>query len=105
MKTSKQCPKCQSLRIGYLEEVQDKTDITRSDTGEGYMEPKSVGFVEEPSFWAGTKRMSVGQFEAYVCADCGYFEHYVKSPESVEFEKLKGFHWVNPDKSEAGPYR
>ena len=96
MKASKQCPKCDSLRVGYLEKVIDRgKDASEKDA--------VVGRTELEGWFGGCD--FVGELEAYVCADCGYFEQYVKSPEDVPYDKLQGFHWLNPEAAEAGPYR
>jgi hypothetical protein len=31
--------------------------------------------------------------EAFVCADCGYFEEYVKDTGNVPWDKLPHFRW------------
>ena len=100
MKASKRCPKCNSLRVGHLEHQ------WQSDEGHGSAGPKAmpVGVVEEVAFFFKS-REAVGQLEAYLCADCGYFETYVRDPASVPYEKLQGFSWLNPESVEAGPYR
>ena len=96
MKASKQCPKCDSLRIGYLETV--------TDLGNNNAPLNAVVGRTTPSSWISNSEVH-GELEAYLCADCGYFEHYVKSPESVPYDKLEGFHWLNPEPPEEGPYR
>ena len=47
--------------------------------------------------WLGTseKKSLAGDVEAYLCADCGYFEEYLKSPETVPWDRLEHFRWCN----------
>ena len=97
MKASKQCPKCNSLRVGYLETVADKGEYDTSTWS------AAIGKTETKGWFGGGK--VVGELEAFLCADCGYFEQYVKSPEKVPYDKLQGFHWLNPEPPEEGPYR
>lgn len=98
MKASKQCPKCKSLKIGHLPHQLDRS-------GKFDMAfPRMVGTVEEQGL-VFTKAVKTGLMEAYVCTECGYFESYVVSPESVPFEELEGFRWVNAEPTEEGPYR
>lgn len=113
MKRSKQCPKCQSLRVGYLAAQADADDSFHSE-GKHFSRAEEatnrpVGHsdqIVETGFWAfGDVRLLLGELEAYVCVDCGYHESYVKSPESLEWESLRGFSWVNPPQSGDGPYR
>lgn len=88
MKKRRQCPLCHSRRIGHLEEVQD-TAANRMVVG-----TDASGLF--------TKR--IGQLEAYVCTDCGYYQTYVKTPESIPYEQLEGFRWVEQQPVK-GPFR
>lgn len=121
MKRTKQCPKCQSLRIGYLPDQPDADGVvTRPDTPG--VDPGLPAFnsVDErlPVRALGTSKESVerswlslgltpllGRLEAYVCTDCGYHETYVASPATVRWDKLVGFAWVNDPGEPEGPYR
>ena len=98
MKASKQCPKCDSLKVGYLENVLDRGQA-------GSAVQATVGHTEPHGNWVIKSFEYVGNLEAFICADCGYFEHYVKSPKEVPYDKLEGFHWLNPEPPEEGPYR
>lgn len=98
MKESKQCPKCKSLKIGHLPRQLDRS-------GKFDMAfPRMVGTVGKHG-WILSNAEKTGLMEAYVCTECGYFESYVVSPESVPFEELEGFRWVNAEPTEEGPYR
>jgi len=100
MKSSKQCPKCHSLKIGYLEQTFDYN----TDDGADLHAPEPVGVIPKKG-WVLTTNVPTGELEAYLCADCGYFETYVKSPGSVPFEELRGFRWVNVAPPADGPFR
>ncbi len=97
MKRSKQCPKCESLRVGYLP--------SQPDAAHGKVSARTVGNdLAQKSMWNIYRGLS-GTLEAYMCADCGYYESYVKDVGLVELENLDGFRWVNPAKPKADPYR
>ena len=51
------------------------------------------------------ENVPTGELEAYLCASCGYFETYVKHAETIPFDELDGFSWLNPAIGEEGPYR
>ena len=99
MKTSKQCPKCESRRIRYLENTYDYN----TDDSAQLHAPEPVGVVPKEG-WLFTKNIPTGQLEAYLCGDCGYYETYIKNVADLPLEKLLGFRWVNSDEVEAGPY-
>lgn len=91
MKTSKRCPKCQGTRIGHFENQVDRS----GEHDNSY--DRAVGCVAQEG-WVFTHWHRTGTLEAYVCADCGYFEDYVVGPEHMPWDKLIGFSWVNrPD--------
>ena len=52
-----------------------------------------------------TEYVPVGQLEAWVCTECGFYETYVKDPSTVPFDELDGFRWVHPRPVEGGPFR
>lgn len=122
MKRTKQCPKCQSLRIGYLPDQPDADDSVHHIPPHGG-DPRLRSFpsLEEnlPARAVGRSKESVetgwlqhgtvipllGRLEAYVCTDCGYHETYVTSPAALPWEKLVGFAWVNVPGDPDGPYR
>lgn len=87
MKMSRQCPKCQSLKVGYLESLLDS---------EGERETsQKIGKVTE-ELWNFRVNTAAGEVEAYICTECGYFETYVKEAKSVPWDDMFGFHWLNP---------
>jgi hypothetical protein len=84
------CPKCKSRRVGHLS--------TRYSEGDkGRFVPMFVGLDSET--WK-----AMGVIEAFVCAECGLLETYVRDPEGVPFEALEGFRWMNED-TDRGPFR
>lgn len=93
MKRTGRCPKCDATKIGVVKEVRDE------DTG-----PRARHLASE--IWQGhflSETRPVGQVEAYVCTECGYFEEYLARPEAMEWEKVRGFSWRA--KGEPGPFR
>ncbi len=89
MKKSKQCPKCDGLKIGFLKLQADRAQHSSA---------RAVG-KNESGIWTGN-------LEAYVCTECGYFESYVKAPEKLGWNDLMGFRWINPpQQDDPGPYR
>ena len=100
MKKSKQCPKCDSLRIGCM-------NIHPGGDRVGMMKDVEVVLETEgkKQLWFADKQ-EIGDLEAFVCTKCGYYESYVRSPERFNWEALEGFHWVNPPPQDGpGPYR
>jgi hypothetical protein len=94
MKKSRQCPKCSSLKIGYVPAMPDR-DGDELSVGRYDATPDSnfrCTWVHHP-------------VEGFLCADCGCVETYVKAPGSVAYDKIPGFRWVNADPAEEGPYR
>ena len=98
MKTTRQCPKCKSLKVGYLEAIADHIDTART-------QPQHLGAVAHKVNWAMSRVQPVGQLEAYVCAECGFLESYVQAASEVPFDKLPGWVWLNPDAPSNEPYR
>lgn len=100
MKKSKQCPKCHSLKIGLIEKQIDRSgeyDTSRS---------RFVGEHKVPGLLWGQNDERVGTLAAYVCTACGYFESYVNGPESVPWNELVDFRWLNPAPPDSeGPFR
>ena len=94
MKQTKRCPKCGSRRVGHLERILDQQ-------GDGEDGNQKIGKVAE-SLYSFTVRTATGETEAYVCADCGYFETYVKSPETIAWDDMEAFSWVDPEASRGG---
>ena len=94
MKQSKQCPKCMSLRIGFLDRQVDR--------GSGDTSGRHAGVGRETT---SQRTGFVGRLEAYVCTDCGYFESYVSDAEHQQWDTVDGFRWLNAEAPAAGPYR
>lgn len=97
MKEIGMCPKCKSGKVGYLENVIQRTDgIYNGAPVRGHSPaPAGIERKESNGFLKVIQEGPVGQLEAYLCASCGYFETYLKEPGSVPFESIVGFRWVN----------
>lgn len=111
MKVSKQCPKCRSLRIGRIGSQPD-TAVTTEHKGatiavSGASE-RAAGLgptVDTGMLRWGEVATLVGSLEAYVCADCGYYESYVVDPAATRWDLIRDFAWLNEPGAGAGPYR
>ena len=84
MKRTRQCPKCNGRRIGYLEGLADQGD---------HAHDRRIGKVSVGSVLGLQAFTAHGDVEAFVCTECGYFEEYVKEPRAIEWDKMKGFRW------------
>ncbi|MBN1617802.1 hypothetical protein JW887_00470 [Candidatus Dojkabacteria bacterium] len=71
MKKTKKCTKCESTEIFYLESVVDRAHGNNASK-------LLVGLKND--FWRGKIG---GEIEAYICANCGYVEFYLKDPKSL----------------------
>jgi len=110
MKRSIQCPKCHSRRIGHLAQQADSEDtrirkgVVTRDLG-----VRPLGYACTPIETDGSNEsfVVIGELEAYVCTECGYFESYVKDPGTIDWRQLKGFTWVDLDRrgEGGGPFR
>jgi hypothetical protein len=117
MKRSKTCPKCQSIKIGYMEYQPDANDVVGAKTSGlgansahiqhgGQVITRALGVSKEPTRLAsGNAWPLYGRLETYLCTECGFYETYVADVKKVEFEKLHGFVWVNPGTEPEGPFR
>lgn len=85
MKRSWECPKCESARVGYLERL--------PDAGQSGKLGRMIGGASPPNAGRLTLLERVGEVEAFICADCGYFEEYVKAPQTIPWDQVKHFRW------------
>jgi hypothetical protein len=118
MKRTKMCPKCQSIKIGYMEYQPDANDVIGAKPTDGLSArsahiqhggqviTRALGVSREPTRLAsGNAWPLYGRLEAYVCTACGYHETYVADVKKVEFDKLHGFVWINQEPEPEGPFR
>lgn len=98
MKNSGVCPKCSSQKIGYLENVIQRTEaLVDSRTVIGHCPaPLGIERSESGGFIKVIKEGPVGNLEAYTCTSCGFYETYIKNPSSIKYETIIGFKWINP---------
>jgi len=98
MKRTGICTKCSGRRVIRLAVVPDASDFTGSS-----------GSVNDRQGYAHTPRMILpttdgevaGATEAYVCAECGWFEEYLANPEKIAWDNIAGA-WARHN---APPYR
>jgi predicted nucleic-acid-binding Zn-ribbon protein len=97
MKRSGVCPKCDSRKIGYLENVIHRTEgVMDSVPIRGHaLAPFGVERTQSGGLIKVIKEGPSGQLEAYVCGSCGYYETYLKDPDSVNYEAVVGFRWLS----------
>ena len=97
MKHSGICPKCNSKKIGYLENVIQRTEASvGSEAVRGHCAaPVGIERNESSGFIKVIKEGPVGTLEAYFCGSCGYYETYIKDPSSIQYESIIGFKWIN----------
>lgn len=97
MKKSGRCPKCNSDRVGHLENVIQRSEVLLNSQPLINHCPAPLGIerTESEGFIKVIKEGPVGRLEAYLCTDCGYYETYVIEPNTVSFDSIVGFEWVN----------
>lgn len=88
------CPKCNGRRIWRIQEFQ-----TESDTTKGWTLPVVYG-----RRTATGGEQSVGTFDAWICAKCGYTEWYASGLEALTADPDKGVHLIDAEPPEA-PFR
>jgi predicted nucleic-acid-binding Zn-ribbon protein len=86
MKNTWTCPKCKSQRVGYLENLVDRSPSGQEDR-------KYIGYQKTGELFGLAAFRVSGEMEAFVCADCGYVEEYVKNAQSISWETMRGFRW------------
>lgn len=93
MKKTGQCPRCAGRKVGHLAYVNDQDDYA------GTKRALAVALIPRKGILVDTiaRDVHVASVEAWVCTECGYFEEYVRSPESVPWEQLEHFTWFQPD--------
>ncbi len=99
MKKTGVCPKCNSKKIGYLENVIQRTEAEISTQSVRGHCPAPIGIErsESEGFLKVIKEGPVGKLEAYICSSCGFYETYIKEPAGVVYESIVGFKWINPE--------
>ena len=102
------CPKCAGKKIVHLDHVIDSADWSglshggpdkrNADVGGSVYRHIAIG-VETYETWLTGKTVErrglVCATEAYVCSGCGFFEEYVREPESVNWDDLHGATWLH----------
>lgn len=97
MKNTGVCPKCSSQKIGYLENVIYRSEaLVDGHTVVGHCPaPLGIERTQSGGLIKVIKEGPVGKLEAYLCTSCGFYETYIKDPESIQYENMIGFKWVN----------
>ncbi len=111
MKATATCPKCESKRIMRVTTLADATEYFGSGTaiaGRSASMPVRRRLLVEVTKTQGLLGTSeqqepAGDVEAYVCADCGYFEEYLARPARIDWTRIHGA--LPHSVKEGGPYR
>ena len=114
MKQTGKCPKCESKQVMRVERVADAAEW--SGYGSGDLSARSgTSPVTRQLLLRRTQRAGllgtqeefslVGDVEAYVCADCGYFEEYLAHPRRIDWSSITHAAPWSPPRGGGGPYR
>lgn len=100
MKHTAVCPRCESQHVMRIARVADAADWVGSGGGplEGRSGEQSVPrrVLQAKSTSSGVfggkseSFRAAGEVEAYACADCGYFEEYLRDPRSIDWGSVVG---------------
>ena len=96
MKQTSVCPKCNSKKIGHLENVIQRT-VAEFDSQAVIGRcpaPLGINRSESGGFLKVIKEEPVGELEAYICGSCGFYETYIKEPSGIQYESIMGFKWI-----------
>ncbi len=98
MKSTRKCPKCRSERVGYLANVLGDGDPHGGASRSQSYGRRKVGVAQTRSNALPGHPVieGYGDFEAFICTECGYFEEYAKEPTAIAWEKIEGFRWCKP---------
>ncbi|WP_437905595.1 hypothetical protein WME95_46185 [Sorangium sp. So ce327] len=77
MKTSRQCPKCQSRKLWVVERV-EQPDCEYAKTNPLHVTSKYVLTGTTEVVGAATALVKAGTFETWICALCGFTEWYAR---------------------------
>jgi hypothetical protein len=100
MKQASACPKCDGQRIMHLVQVADAADWIGRQSGDMSQRDPSIAVprrvllrktVTKGVFGGASEALEfAGEVEAYVCADCGYLEEYLRDPQSIDWDRVVG---------------
>ena len=85
MKKTGRCPKCDGNKLGVITRVRDQ--------GDRGIDRRHVGTTTSRGIFLVAKD-PVGEVEAYVCTECGYFEEYVRDAAKIPWAVVDGFSWL-----------
>jgi predicted nucleic-acid-binding Zn-ribbon protein len=97
MRTSQQCPKCQSRKLWIIDPV-------RLPNHEG-----NVVTVPFTAGWIAHNKIEAGRLEAWLCAQCGFVEYYAKdvttSLEALAKRSTSGVRYLDGSPDAGTPFR
>ena len=97
LKRDTRCPACSGRRVIHAPQILDRDQGGRNELA-----------LAQPSVW---KSAGLGEFEAFVCASCGFCELWVKNVAdvvaSMKAGNLKSFRLIDAETNAdmPGPYR
>ena len=106
MKQGTPCPHCLSSKIGHLDFLPERasTSDIESYTALGVATSNAAFVIKDTENEKSVAKLSrerlslrtkVGTIEAYICAHCGFIEHYLQEPKWLTLTKVEGFSWIN----------
>src|SRR5262249_12090117 len=114
MKRTAVCPKCESKHIMRLQQVADAADWTGRQSGTmSERNPEAavarrvlLRKTESKGVFGGKSEAFefTGEVEAYVCADCGYLEEYLRDPRAIDWDRVVGA-YPHSKTQPGGPFR
>jgi len=85
MRTSQQCPKCQSRKLFVVDPVRLPVREL-NDPGNPVQGTRVVPTTAAVTCGVVKTVIEAGRIEAWVCAECGYLEYYAKNASSSLWE-------------------
>jgi predicted nucleic-acid-binding Zn-ribbon protein len=115
MKRTATCPKCEGKRVFRVDRVADAADWVGSGSGDlgartgAATVPRRVLIrrTTSPGLFGGSSESyePAGEVEAYACAECGYFEEYLREPAKIDWDRITGAHPHAAKPGSGGPFR
>jgi hypothetical protein len=98
------CPKCEGTRVMRVDRVADAAEW--QGYGAGDLSKRS-GTAPRREAFLGTQEdfALTGDVEAFVGADCGYFEEYLRDPSSIDWSTIAHATRWSPPRGGGGPFR
>ena len=94
LKRDKVCPQCEHRKLWHVEQVQlPQADF--SNIGRGIRNRPALLPISAEGSWRGVH--TAGQFEAFICAQCGWTEWYATGLEELKENPSAGLYFVDAE--------